>query len=48
VVNDQLGSPTYAKDLAGANVEMVNGQQSTVNSQPFGIYHFSNDGVISW
>lgn len=48
VVNDQLGSPTYAKDLAEAIMEIVNSQRSTVNSQPFGIYHFSNDGIISW
>lgn len=44
VVNDQLGSPTYAKDLAEAIISTVNGQQSTVN----GIFHFSNDGIISW
>ncbi|MEP6682686.1 MAG: dTDP-4-dehydrorhamnose reductase [Parafilimonas sp.] len=44
VVSDQLGSPTYAKDLAEAIVSTVNGQQSTVN----GIYHFSNEGIISW
>jgi dTDP-4-dehydrorhamnose reductase len=48
VVNDQLGSPTYAKDLAEAIVQIVDGQQSTVDSQPFGIFHFSNDGIISW
>ena len=44
VVSDQLGSPTYAKDLAEAILKTVNSQQSTVN----GIYHFSNDGIISW
>jgi len=44
VVSDQLGSPTYAKDLAEAIMKTVNSQQSTVN----GIYHFSNDGIISW
>lgn len=44
VVSDQLGSPTYAKDLAEAIVSTVNGQQSMVN----GIYHFSNEGIISW
>jgi dTDP-4-dehydrorhamnose reductase len=48
VVSDQLGAPTYAKDLAQVIVEIVNGQQSTVNSQQFGIFHFSNEGIISW
>jgi len=56
VVNDQLGSPTYAKDLAEVIVEIIN-RDSTVNetensklkTQNFqGIYHFSNDGIISW
>src|SRR5438552_10133705 len=31
VVNDQLGSPTYAKDLAEVVVSIVNSQQSTAN-----------------
>jgi dTDP-4-dehydrorhamnose reductase len=46
VVNDQLGSPTYAKDLAEAIMSIVNGQPSIVNGQQ--IYHFSNEGIISW
>jgi dTDP-4-dehydrorhamnose reductase len=48
VVNDQLGSPTYAKDLAAAAMQMVNSQLS--NDQPTinGIFHFSNEGNISW
>ena len=54
VVNDQLGSPTYAKDLAEAIIEMVNSKQLAVSSSPVtihhspNIYHFSNDGIISW
>ena len=48
VVSDQLGSPTYAADLAQAILQIiVNCQLSTVNWQP-GIYHYSNDGIISW
>jgi dTDP-4-dehydrorhamnose reductase len=47
VVNDQLGSPTYARDLAEAIVEIVNSEQLTVNGSPQ-IYHFSNGGIISW
>jgi len=45
VVNDQFGSPTYAKDIAEAIMHII-----TQSSQNFkaGIYHFSNDGIISW
>lgn len=43
VVNDQLGSPTYAADLANAILQIIN----SGNWQP-GIYHYSNTGVISW
>ena len=43
VVCDQIGSPTYAEDLAVA-------MMSVVEHQPFipGIYHFSGEGVCSW
>ncbi|SRR6266496_3878501 len=48
VVNDQFGSPTYAKDLAEAILQIIaNCQLSIANSSP-GTYHFSNDGIISW
>ena len=43
VVNDQLGSPTYAADLAEVIMQII----SAAQWQP-GIYHFSNEGVISW
>ena len=43
VVNDQVGSPTYAGDLARAILDII----SSGNWHP-GIYHFSNKGVISW
>ncbi len=43
VVNDQLGSPTYAADLAAAIMHIiVSGKWHP------GIYHFSNKGIISW
>ncbi|MFC1662972.1 dTDP-4-dehydrorhamnose reductase [Patescibacteria group bacterium] len=42
VVNDQFGNPTYSKDLA-ANIYRL------VYEKPdFGIYHFTNSGVVSW
>ncbi len=43
VVNDQIGSPTYAADLAEVIMKMISSGQWYE-----GIYHFSNEGVISW
>lgn len=43
VVNDQTGSPTYARDLALVIMEMI-----TTKKRFYGIYHFSNEGVITW
>lgn len=43
VVADQVGSPTYAADLARAILHIV----ESGKWEP-GIYHYSNDGVISW
>ncbi|MBQ8988937.1 MAG: dTDP-4-dehydrorhamnose reductase [Bacteroidaceae bacterium] len=42
VIFDQIGTPTYARDLAAAIFAAVN--KGIVP----GIYHFSNEGVISW
>ncbi len=45
VVADQMGTPTYAGDLAGAILKIVVGfDGNPVNA----IYHFSNEGAISW
>lgn len=43
VVDDQIGSPTYAADLAEAIMQIITFQ----NWAP-GIYNFSNEGVLSW
>jgi len=43
VVNDQIGSPTYAADLAQAILTILTHQKWQA-----GIYHFSNEGEISW
>lgn len=43
VVNDQIGSPTYAADLAQAILTIL-----THKHWQSGIYHFSNEGAISW
>jgi dTDP-4-dehydrorhamnose reductase len=45
VVFDQVGTPTYALDLANAIYDIVNGRKFEGNS---GIYHYSNEGVCSW
>ena len=56
VVFDQVGTPTYAKDLAQAistiledyKKETFNFQFSILNYSKSGVYHFSNEGVCSW
>lgn len=55
VVFDQVGTPTYALDLAQAIYailedykQALNSQPSTLNYSKNGIYHFSNEGVCSW
>lgn len=42
VIFDQIGTPTYAGDLAAAIMAAIN------HGIVPGIYHFSNEGVISW
>lgn len=46
VVFDQVGSPTYALDLAGAVMRVV--EQAEENNFVSGIFHFSDEGVCSW
>lgn len=46
VVFDQIGTPTYAADLAFAVLKIID--FTTDNSFKSGIYHFSNEGVCSW
>ncbi len=48
VVSDQVGAPTYAADLAKCMMEIVAGDHGKkINWFP-GIYHYSNQGRISW
>ena len=43
VVNDQIGSPTYAYDLAKVIIEII------MNSEnKSGLFHYSNEGETSW
>lgn len=43
VIADQTGSPTYAIDLAGVILDIIDS-----DSESYGIYHYSNEGVTSW
>ena len=51
VVFDQVGTPTYALDLAQAIAEILQDYSKQNQGQTYsntGIYHFSNEGVCSW
>lgn len=53
VVFDQVGTPTYAADLAAIIENIVNRIMHSLKNGvkpevPSGIYHFSNEGVCSW
>lgn len=47
VIFDQIGTPTYANDLAKAIFKIID---QSINKNHFvpGIYHYSNEGVCSW
>ena len=47
VVFDQVGTPTYAWDLANAILAVID-DYATNGAEHQGIYHFSNEGVCSW
>lgn len=48
VVYDQIGSPTYARDLAAALIQIIDTVEQ--GQKPFlsGVYHYANEGVASW
>lgn len=55
VVFDQVGTPTYAYDLANAILTIIDdyknsltANRSSLNYANSGVYHFSNEGVCSW
>jgi dTDP-4-dehydrorhamnose reductase len=43
IIADQVGTPTYAMDLAECILQII-----SVNSSDYGTYHYSNEGVASW
>ena len=44
VIFDQVGTPTYAKDLAQTILEII----PKIKNEKVEIYHYSNEGVLSW
>jgi dTDP-4-dehydrorhamnose reductase len=48
VVNDQIGTPTNAVDLAEALVKIISTSYHEPRTSNFGIYNFSNEGQCSW
>ena len=48
VIYDQIGTPTYARDLARTCMEILTGVNSSKISKDGNLYHYSNEGVVSW
>jgi dTDP-4-dehydrorhamnose reductase len=48
VIFDQVGTPTYARDLAKTCLDILCGDSSVNISKNGNLYHFSNEGVASW
>jgi len=45
VVFDQIGTPTYARDLAGTILNII---PKAIDCEGIEVYHYSNEGVVSW
>ena len=48
VIFDQVGTPTYARDLAKTCLEIITAVNSAKISNNGNLYHYSNEGVASW
>jgi dTDP-4-dehydrorhamnose reductase len=48
IIVDQIGTPTYAGDLAKAIVEIIRKSDELELEENYGLYHYSNEGVASW
>ncbi|MGB4970399.1 MAG: dTDP-4-dehydrorhamnose reductase [Saprospiraceae bacterium] len=48
IVNDQIGSPTYARDLAITILKMIHFEGEHPTNKLAGFYHYSNAGQCSW
>lgn len=48
VVNDQVGSPTWAADLAAVTIKILEQHSDIPNQLNWGLFHYSNEGSCSW
>ena len=48
IISDQIGSPTNAKDLAGAILSILNNNKFYEDDILSEVFHYSNDGECSW
>jgi dTDP-4-dehydrorhamnose reductase len=48
VVSDQVGRPTYARDLADAALRLTGFSPPSITPAPAGVYHFANRNATSW
>ena len=48
IVSDQIGSPTYANDLAIAILKIIESKKFSEASEISEVFHYSNDGKCSW
>jgi dTDP-4-dehydrorhamnose reductase len=50
IVADQIGAPTWCRDLAEATAQVLSqiGSPMGVDTEPWGVYHMSNAGETSW
>jgi len=48
VVYDQVGTPTYAEDLARAIMQIISEVDAGKRDFTPGIFHYSNEGICSW
>nr|WP_320120236.1 dTDP-4-dehydrorhamnose reductase [uncultured Marinifilum sp.] len=48
VIVDQIGTPTYAHDLAFSILKIIKNIDKNKDFKDYGTYHYSNEGVCSW
>jgi len=48
IISDQIGAPTYADDLASAILHIINSKKFAKLNRPSEIFHYTNDGALSW